>query len=241
MSASALRPSPLRGLLTAALTHDLGAAPYDLLTGSPLWRAHAAKLVPPAPERPVRRVLDVGCGPGASAFALVDRLAGADVIGLDRSPRMLERARARARREPGRRPSFVLGDALALPLGDASVDLVTGHSLLYLLPDRPRALAELARVLAPGGSLSLVEPSARGSLAASAPGLVSRARSVLASSPLDAARLGAALLAWRAYSGAVGRIDPDELAPQLEAAGFRAVAIAPAIAGLGLLVRAVRR
>jgi ubiquinone/menaquinone biosynthesis C-methylase UbiE len=232
----------VRALLLSAVTHDLGAAPYDLLTGSPLWRAHAAKLVPPAPERPVRRVLDVGCGPGASAFALLDRLPGAEVIGLDRSPRMLARARTRARREPGpRRPSFVLGDALALPLGDGAVDLVTGHSLLYLLPDRTRALAELARVLAPGGALSLVEPSARGSLAASAPGLVSRARSVFASSPLDAARLGAALLAWRAYSGAVGRIDPDELAPQLAAAGFRDVAIAPAIAGLGLLVRAVRR
>jgi demethylmenaquinone methyltransferase/2-methoxy-6-polyprenyl-1,4-benzoquinol methylase len=94
------------------------------------------------------RVLDLACGTGDIAFELSS--AGAAVVGLDITNRMVELARARG---AGRRPSFLVGDMMALPFPDASFDLVTTGYGLRNVPEIGTALAEISRVLKPGGRL----------------------------------------------------------------------------------------
>jgi ubiquinone/menaquinone biosynthesis C-methylase UbiE len=91
-----------------------------------------------------RRVLDVGCGTGQLATALADQ--GAKVWGVDASPEMLERARER----PGRGVGLKLGRAEALPFRDGWFERTVMRLVVHHV-DRPRALPELARVLAAGG------------------------------------------------------------------------------------------
>jgi ubiquinone/menaquinone biosynthesis C-methylase UbiE len=101
-----------------------------------------------------RRALDVGSGDGRLAAAL--RRAGAEVTALDADPRMLAAARTRADTE---RISLALvrGDAARLPFRDATFDLVTAVTLLCFVPDARAVVAEMARVLEPGGRLVLGE------------------------------------------------------------------------------------
>ena len=94
-----------------------------------------------------RRVLDVGCGTGALAAALAER-AHAKVWGVEPSPEMRTVARARLPRSIGVRS----GNAEDLPFRDGWFDGVV-YSLVVHLVDRPRALAEAARVLATGGRI----------------------------------------------------------------------------------------
>lgn len=98
-------------------------------------------------------VLDLACGAGA----MIDRLArpGRTVIGLDRSPAELGEARAR-----GRGP-LVRGDAFYLPFADGSLDAVVSSLGLAVVANRPRLLAEVARVLRPGGVFAALTPSLR--------------------------------------------------------------------------------
>jgi SAM-dependent methyltransferase len=98
--------------------------------------------------RPEMRLLDVGCGAGAITAGLVAGVA--EVVGIDASAAELERAR-------GRVPAgtFVQADAEALPFEDASFDAALAHALLEHLPDPAAALAELRRVLRPGGVLGV--------------------------------------------------------------------------------------
>jgi len=95
---------------------------------------------------PPRRAVDVGTGTGAAALAVAERFPEAEVTGIDLSPAMV--AAATAKLPPGLagRVRFRVGDATALPLEDAWCELVT---LANMIPV-PR---ELARVLAPGGTL----------------------------------------------------------------------------------------
>jgi len=98
------------------------------------------------------RVLDVACGTGDLAFELAQ--AGAQVVGLDFTHEMLVVARGKDR--AGRVP-FLNGDALALPCAGASFDAATIAFGLRNLADRPRGLAELARVVRPGGRVMVLE------------------------------------------------------------------------------------
>ena len=93
-----------------------------------------------------RRVLDVGSGTGNFAAALSER---AKVWGVDQSPQMLEVARSRA-------PSVRFKEAIAyeLPFKDGWFERATMWLVIHLL-DRPRALAEIRRVLAPGGRIAV--------------------------------------------------------------------------------------
>ena len=102
-----------------------------------------------------QHILDLGCGTGIWLGPLGRRYAGARVIGVDLALPMLRLAAARDdlwRRLLSRRSAvLVCGEAAALPLADASVDLVWSNLMLQWLPDPRPALAEAWRVLRPGG------------------------------------------------------------------------------------------
>ncbi|MGA2493101.1 MAG: methyltransferase domain-containing protein [Roseiarcus sp.] len=95
-------------------------------------------------------MLDVGCGDGALACAAAKR--GADVVGVDPEPAMLEAARSRARSD-GVAATFLEGRAERLPFPDGAFDVVAAVTVLCFIPDAVRALREMARVLRPGGRL----------------------------------------------------------------------------------------
>lgn len=94
------------------------------------------------------RCLEVGCGPGELS-ARVRRELGSDVVAIDISPRMVELAQAGG-------VAARVGDVQELPFEDESFDCAVAAWVLFHVPDVPRALAELARVLRPGGRLVAV-------------------------------------------------------------------------------------
>ena len=96
-------------------------------------------------------VLDVGTGPGRLPVEIARRSPQVRVTGLDVSPRMIEAATAAI--EPGQQVTAEVGDVAKLPYRDGSVDLVVSTLSQHHWPDRAAALAELARVLAPGGRI----------------------------------------------------------------------------------------
>jgi demethylmenaquinone methyltransferase / 2-methoxy-6-polyprenyl-1,4-benzoquinol methylase len=103
--------------------------------------------------REARRVLDVACGTGDLALAAATLLPDATVRGVDAAVGMIERARRRVPARDAARVSFATGDLTRLDLDDASVDVVLGGYALRNVPQVETALAELHRVLRPGGLL----------------------------------------------------------------------------------------
>ncbi|PRY02088.1 class I SAM-dependent methyltransferase [Allonocardiopsis opalescens] len=116
------------------------------------------------PVRPGDRVLDLGCGGGRHAFELYRR--GAAVVAFDRDEAelagvagMFAAMRAEGEAPEGARAEAVAGDALALPFPDGSFDRVVAAEILEHIPDDTRAMAELFRVLRPGGIAAVTVPS----------------------------------------------------------------------------------
>jgi SAM-dependent methyltransferase len=103
------------------------------------------------------RLLDVGCGLGDAASVLAQDLGTAgEVVGIDASSSMLEVARARW--DPAVCPAdFAVGDALALGQPDRCFDVARSERMLQWVADPVMAVAELARVLRPGGRISLID------------------------------------------------------------------------------------
>jgi ubiquinone/menaquinone biosynthesis C-methylase UbiE len=99
------------------------------------------------------RTLEVAIGTGRN---LPHYPADLDLTGVDLSPEMLSRARRRAA-ELGRRVELCEGDAGRLPFPDASFDTVVCTLALCAVPDREGAIAEIDRVLRPGGQLLLLD------------------------------------------------------------------------------------
>lgn len=98
-----------------------------------------------------RRILDAGCGTGHGARALLERYRRAGLVALDLAPGML--AAARRRRPWLRRLDPVCADAAALPLADASVDLVFSNLMLQWCNEPDQVFSEFRRVLRPDGLL----------------------------------------------------------------------------------------
>jgi demethylmenaquinone methyltransferase / 2-methoxy-6-polyprenyl-1,4-benzoquinol methylase len=163
--------------------------------------------------RPGDHVLDACCGTGDLAVA--SRRRGASVVGLDFSERMLERARAKRGDV-----EWVRGDVLAMPFEDESFDAVTVGFGVRNVEDLTAALAEMRRVLRPGGRIGILE--------------ITRPRGAMASFyrlwfdrlvPL----LGRILPGGSAYTylpASVRRFPgPEELSALLHAAGFANVRV----------------
>jgi SAM-dependent methyltransferase len=103
---------------------------------------------------PAEHVLEIGCGPGL-ALAAAARGPAARITGVDPSPVMVAQARRRNRRA-AERVTVLEAGAETLPLADASVDCAIAVNSLSHWRSRERGLAELARVLKPGGRAALV-------------------------------------------------------------------------------------
>jgi malonyl-CoA O-methyltransferase len=118
----------------AVLQAEVGERLVERLDGIPLEPKH---------------IIDVGSGPGRGAAALHARYPDAEVVAIDLALPMLREAASRA----GSPPAFdrVCANAEALPLADASVDLVHSNLCLQWCDDPGLAIAEFARVLRPGG------------------------------------------------------------------------------------------
>ena len=130
---------------------------HESVLRSHSWRTaanSAAHLLPHLREG--QRLLDVGCGPGTITVDLAAHVAPGQVIGVDTSAEVLERARRHAA-ELGAPVSFQVGDVYALDFPDASFDVVHAHEVLQHLTDPVAALREMRRVTRPGGVVALRE------------------------------------------------------------------------------------
>jgi demethylmenaquinone methyltransferase/2-methoxy-6-polyprenyl-1,4-benzoquinol methylase len=131
---------------------------YDFITVALSFgrdRAWKKRLVRAAGVQRDDRVVDLACGTGDIAF--IAAAYGAVVIGLDVTRRMVELARAKAQQigegADTRLPQFAVADMMALPLANASVDVITTGYGLRNVPALDVAVDEIARVLRPGGRL----------------------------------------------------------------------------------------
>ncbi|WP_330254072.1 methyltransferase domain-containing protein [Nocardia sp. NBC_00565] len=112
---------------------------------------------------PGTRVIDVGCGAGRHSFEAYRR--GADIVAFDQSVTDLADVDVmfQAMAAAGEAPDYakaetVRGDALELPYGDGEFDIVIASEILEHVPQDTRAIAELVRILKPGGRLAITVP-----------------------------------------------------------------------------------
>jgi arsenite methyltransferase len=108
------------------------------------------------PLNPGDNVVDVGCGAGIDSL-IAARMVAPDgrVVGVDMTPAMLAKARQAATETGLDTVEFREGYGEALPIADGWADAVISNGVLNLMPDKEAALAEMARVLRPGGRLQI--------------------------------------------------------------------------------------
>lgn len=212
------------------------AARYDLITRllslglDQRWKAH---LVEATGASAGSRALDLACGTGDLAQRLAAR--GASVTGLDVTPAMLLLARAKP---AGSGIRWVAGDMTALPLADASVDVISTGYGLRNVPDLRLALSEAYRVLADNGRLASLDFNRPESAIVRGPYLayltvVGSALGWLLHRDPDTYRYIPASI--RRYPGAAG------VARLMEDAGFTDVRVVPVLGGLMAIHLAAKR
>ena len=114
--------------------------------------SHAAYLLPHL--KPGDRVLDFGCGPGTISVGLAQAVDPGELYGLDIEESQIEMARAAAQAGGHANATFHVGDVTALPFEDNYFDAAHCHTVLMHLQDVQAALAEVKRVLKPGGLIA---------------------------------------------------------------------------------------
>ena len=97
------------------------------------------------------RVLEIGCGRGVGAEIIFRRFGAHEVHGFDLDPDMVARARRRLSGYPPERLRLFVGDTAAIEAEDGSYDAVVDFNIIHHVPGWRRAVAEVARVLRPGG------------------------------------------------------------------------------------------
>ena len=132
-------------------------------------KTHAAHLLPHL--KPGLRVLDFGCGPGTISVGLATAVAPGELHGIDMEESQINMARAAAKAGGHGNATFHVGDVTDLPFDDNSFDVAHCHAVLMHVPDTEATLAEVKRVLKPGGIISsrefilgssFLEPGGRG-------------------------------------------------------------------------------
>lgn len=113
---------------------------------------HAKHLIPYL--KPGLRVLDFGCGPGTISVGLAGVVDPGEVHGIDMEESQIELARAAAAAGGHNNAKFHVGDVTALPFEDNSFDVAHCHAVLMHVPDTRATLAEVKRVLKPGGIIA---------------------------------------------------------------------------------------
>jgi demethylmenaquinone methyltransferase / 2-methoxy-6-polyprenyl-1,4-benzoquinol methylase len=216
---------------------------YDLLNHllscnvDRLWWRRTARTFANILRRPEARVLDLCCGTGdmAQAMLRVRESAGAagcePITGADFSAAMLERARAKSSGKPLR---WVEADALHMPFADGSFDLVVSSFGFRNLANYQAGLAEIFRVLAPGGEVGILDFSEPGGLFGTLYGFYFRR--VLP-------KIGTLISGVRGpYSYLPASVErfpaPSEMLERMQRAGFRDVGWAPYTFGIAGLYRA---
>jgi SAM-dependent methyltransferase len=134
--------------------------------GAVEWALGVGNPVRYALLQPGETVLDIGSGGGIDTILAARRVApGGAAIGLDVVDQMLERARGHAQ-DAGVSgwTEFLKGEMEDIPLPDGSVDVVISNGVLNLSARKSRALAEIFRVLGPGGRISLADLTVEGEL-----------------------------------------------------------------------------
>jgi SAM-dependent methyltransferase len=102
--------------------------------------------------KPGETVLDLGSGAGIDVFLAAKQVGETGfAIGVDMTPEMIERAWQNAHKNQVKNVDFRLGEIEALPVEDASVDVVLSNCVINLVPNKRGVFAEIARVLKPGG------------------------------------------------------------------------------------------
>lgn len=186
----------------------------NVVFGAELYGSHAAELsgslgcgVPTevADLHPGETVLDLGSGVGGDVFLAANRVGKQGrVIGLDMTTEMLDLARSKAEEAGVTNVEFVQGYLEAIPLPDDSVDIAISNCVLNLAADKAIVLAEVARVLRPGGRLAFSD--------------------VIADEDMDLATK-ADMAAW---TGCIaGALTEAELVSGLDAAGFSEIEVRP--------------
>jgi ubiquinone/menaquinone biosynthesis C-methylase UbiE len=168
-------------------------------------------------------VLDLGSGGGIDVLLSARRVGpGGTAYGLDMTDEMLELARRNAAEAGVTNARFLKGEMEAIPLPDASVDVVISNCVVNLSPDKPRVLREAFRVLRPGGRVGISDIVADDGL-----------------TPAERAERGS-------YVGCIaGALTRAEYEQELTAAGFGDVSVEfthDVVEGMhGAIVKAVRR
>jgi ubiquinone/menaquinone biosynthesis C-methylase UbiE len=149
------------GTLAAALwwRKNPSACPYSqrIFVELPHPGITRGRLIEVLDPRPGERVLEIGPGTGYYTFEMADRLEGGQVDIFDIQQEMLDHTMREANRRGVTNVQPALGDAQALPYAGDSFDAVVLITVLGEIPDQERALAEVARVLKPGGRLIVGE------------------------------------------------------------------------------------
>ena len=138
----------------ASASFDASAPVYDDLL-EPNRRA-AQRLVAAIPDGGYARALDVGCGTGFAAEALIERFGVSEVTGVDPSEPMLERCRARLAAHPGTALTLMPATVDQMQVPDASFDLTVSAMAFHWMPDKPAAVAAMARATRPGGIVAVL-------------------------------------------------------------------------------------
>jgi len=212
---SSSTPIPLDQVSVLYETPEAAELP-DEVTGLSLGCGDPITL---AALQPGQTVLDLGSGGGIDCFLAAKRVGeSGQVIGVDMTAEMIEKARLNKARLGAQNVEFRLGEIENLPVANATVDVIISNCVINLSPDKPQVFREAYRVLKPGGRLAVSD--------------------IVTDGPLPE-EVKSSLSAW---AGCVaGALDVKDYMAGIEAAGFVGVELVPVYLDEAMIDEAVRQ